>query len=156
MRVITHRLSAVILLILSVPMYAAMTQESDSYRIERLAITSMAAHSASPSFQSATTAVLVHGVSGVCPQGVSTALGFWSSFEPSAVPIVLRLGKDTTNPSRTELEWTGQASQFNLFRSALPQDVTVPGNLLLATGQCSASDQESGAIFYYRVVASDE
>ena len=58
------------------------------------------------------------------------------------VPIVLRLGKSQPDGTVVELSWSGQASNFELFRAATPVHVTAPANLIAEVKACTESDSD--------------
>jgi predicted esterase len=62
----------------------------------------------------------------------------------------------TLNPSTSEtvLEWTGGQPVFTVYRSAVPNDVTDPGNMLGNTSDREWSDPPLGSDLFYYLVTS--
>ncbi len=123
------------------PLCPASAQESPNYTIRRVSITVVAETSTSPSYRNTTTAAPVIGSTGVCPSGVASALGFWSLLGPREVPIVLNLSKNGQDPF---LAWSGQVDEFTVYRSNSPFDLMNPGNVLVTTTSCEATDTTAG------------
>ncbi len=118
-------------------------QESASYQMKRIAAVALAEHMSSPSYRTVVTAAEYFGAAGVCPSGTATAFGFWSVLGPLPVPVELYVGKPSPTLGDVELNWSGQATGFQVFRSESPVNVGSPGTLLMNTDRCSATDSSS-------------
>ena len=131
-------------------------QESGSFKMKRLTISMVGQRSESLSFKNTVTASETAGSSGVCPSGTTSTTGFFSLRGTGAVPILLRATHNAIEPQDIDLTWTGQATQFTLYRSTSPENIVAPENLFSSTLVCGETDR--GAIgfdfLFYKVIAS--
>ena len=74
------------------------------------------------------------------------------------VPVFLQVNKNASEVTDVDLAWSGQAQEFNLYRSESPIDLIAPKNILLTTPLCSATDTRAGAfeILFYKVDRASE
>ena len=129
----------------------ASAQQSSSFKMKRIAVSTLADRLDSPSFRNTVSVSAVVGSAGVCPSGPATSTGFWSFLGVVSVPVVLHIDKNGVQPRDVELTWTGQADEFDVYRSGFPNGLVSPTNLFLTTGSCSATDtmaKVSEILFY--------
>jgi hypothetical protein len=135
---------------------SALAQESETFVMDLVTVTSMASRAASPRFDMAVTLgqeVPVGGAS-LCNTGFVANLGFWSVLGPFDTPIVLQVEHGATHPANVELQWSGSSGFFTLYRSDLPDSVVAPPNVALTTPECAATDAppEEVDLVYYLVL----
>ena len=85
-----------------------------------------------------------------CNDTFVQSAGFWSVLGGTPVPVFLTLAKDGFDPSAVDLQWTGSAPQFTLYRAPQSEAVTVAGTIVLNTSTCATSDTPppSDVMFY--------
>lgn len=133
----------------------AAAQESASFKMKRLTVVTLADRLSSESYGNTITASEAIGSAGVCPSGTATGLGFFSLLGLGEVPILLTVRKNQLNADHVDLSWTGQAAGFQLYKSASPVNVASPGNLLVATSLCAATDSvATGSEIAFYLVSS--
>jgi hypothetical protein len=156
-RLVRHRsLTAILCLsLLAIPTLGT-SQESTSFRMERVTLASSADQASSTSFATSITLgqEVPSGSASACNIGYVQTLGFWSLFGNAPVPQLLRVEHDPLDPWGVRLTWSGSAASFEVFRSELPVDVEEPGNVILNTVACEATDSPpvEPELVYYRVL----
>jgi hypothetical protein len=133
-----------------------VAQESTTFSVDRTTVTSAGQSVASPSFATTVIAgqVSPSGAASFCNAGYTASFGFFSIFGDLSVPIVLQVNGNEVDPSNVELEWTGTASAFRVYRSLTPHDVLDPSHLSQQTSLCNGSDSVgSDPIVFYMVTA---
>ena len=134
---------------------SAFSQESASYVMNRVTVSSTADFVFSPSFEMAVTFAQEGPVGSVsvCNDGAFQSTGFWSIVGDPPASIVLDVFPDP--PGSVDLAWTGSAQLFEILRGELADTVPAPANSLATTSLCAASDTPpGGVIFYYLVVSA--
>ena len=132
-------------------------QEPPRFKLKRVTITTAAQQSASSSFKTTVTISDVTGSAGLCPAGTTTTTGFIALEGTGGVPIVLRALVNDLVLDDVDLVWTGQASQFSIYRSNEPQNIIAPENLFGITMACSDTDRNAIGfdILFYKVIGSN-
>jgi hypothetical protein len=138
---------------------AAWSQESASYSLKRLTVSSGTGQAASSHFDVVLTLGQTEPAGSVsfCNSGYGATLGFWSGRGETPVPSFLSLAW-ISNPGRVDLAWSGAAASFQVFRSASASSLFEPGSLFATTTGCVWSDDEplSGSIYYYGVMPVED
>jgi hypothetical protein len=121
---------------------------------QRVAVAGVADHLTSDSYSMSVTSVPIGGVTGVCPSGSVSALGFWSILGPNKVPVRLMMQKNAIDATNVDLSWTGQSSSFAIYRSTSPIDLVSPANLSRTTGFCDDTDENASEsqILFFKVI----
>jgi len=134
----------------------ARSQESATYSMKRLTVSSGAGQAASARFDVVLTLGQTEPAGSVsfCNSGYGATLGFWSGKGETPVPDVLSLAWIPSNPGRLDLTWSGRAASFEIYRSASASALFAPVSLITTTTACTWSDDEpmSGSIYYYGVI----
>ena len=122
--------------------FSGRSQESASYVMDRLTMTSSAADSASASFEISVTFAQEGPAQSVsfCNSGFMAGAGFWSILGVSPVPVRLRVNPDAVDPTAVALSWSGAAPSFEVYRAEAPDSVVQPTNLQTVASSCSALD----------------
>jgi len=132
-------------------------QESDHFVMTRVTLSATGAVASSPRFGmrvSLGQAVPVGAVSR-CNDGYHQSAGFWSVLGNQPVPIVLTLAKDAANPGGVILNWTGSASQFDLYSSTSAPTLLDPGSFARSIFGCTTADLPPvSPSIYYQIVPS--
>lgn len=112
----------------------------------------------SASYTMTVTSAPVGGATGTCPSGTVASWGFWSLRGPMTVPVRLMVHKNAAATHNVDLAWTGQASEFEIYRSTSPIGLVEPHNRYDTTAQCQDTDENAGPfdILYYRVMRVEE
>jgi hypothetical protein len=134
----------------------SLAQQSASFSIDRITMAAGGQSINSASFHSTVIAgqVSPSGAASFCNSGYMSSLGFFSILGDTVVPIRLNLAKNEIDPSTVELSWTGNADDFQIYSSSLPQDVLDPLNLDQETFLCDGSDSPgSESLVFYKVIA---
>lgn len=128
-------------------------RESAGFVVRALSVTTVGGISSSESFKSRMTSDFVQGAAGVCPAGMSSALGFLSALGKQEVPIVLHVEKPRGSAKGVDLRWSGQADGFVVYGSGSASFSGEPSDVLTTTASCSATapDADEESIFYFRV-----
>ena len=137
----------------------SMLGTAHAYENKRVTVTAIADRLSSDNFTMSVTSTPIGGVMGVCPTGAVNRLGFWSFLGTGEVPMYLAVDKHTTNTFlEVDLSWSGQSSQFEIYRSDSPIDLVSPGNLYRTTTQCSDIDEdvELFDFLYYKITSQDQ
>lgn len=136
---------------------AVWAQQSERFKMKRLSITTVAEESVSSRFKTTVTASDVTGSAGVCPSGITTTAGFLALEGTGGVPIVLTADVNEAVLDDVDLDWTGQASQFSVYRSTSPANIIAPENLFGITMACGDTDSNAVGfnVLYYKVIESN-
>lgn len=131
-------------------------QESESFKVKDLSVAAVADAGTSSGYRSAMTSTPVDGAVGVCPAGTSTTLGFFSYLGSQEVPTMLTVDKDNQPADNIELNWTGQATGFHVYKGNSPVGLTDAPNLFTTTGFCTSVDPDVDVspIAFYLIVPS--
>jgi hypothetical protein len=126
-------------------------------KLGRLAVAGVADRLTSTGYVMHVTSEPTAGSSGVCPTGTTSSLGFWSFKAQTPVPTTLMARKINNTGGGildVELSWTGQSTQFEIYRSSSPANLEDPGNLYKTTSSCGDVDQNVVPfnILFYSVV----
>ena len=125
--------------------------------LKRIMVAGVADRMTSASYLMSVTSAPVSGTSGVCPNGMTASLGFWSFKGPTTVEQLLMVDKTFNVGSGeydVELMWTGHSALFEIYRNTVPNALVDPGNLYRTTSLCSDTDENAGPpnILFYRVI----
>jgi len=135
-------------------------QQSSRFVMERVTVSAVTGTASSARYS--TTALIAQsplsGAASFCNQGYINGVGFWSATGNVLVPIELQLVFDQALPDTLGLQWSGAEERFQLFRSATPQDVIDPVNLVIETPSCEFAEVKPPApgVQFYRVLAASE
>lgn len=136
---------------------SARAQESGHFVMSRVTLAATGAVASSPTFDMRVSfgqAVPVGAVSR-CNDGYHQSAGFWSVLGDQPVPTLLLVTRDPANPGGVILNWTGSASQFDLYRSSTAPSLLNPGNLARSVFGCTMADLPPVTPrIYYQVVPS--
>lgn len=132
-------------------------QQSENYRMERVAAVrgAVSATSATYAMHNVVAQESVHGINSSCEARLINGLGFWSLLGTQPAPIILKLAHGPGGPGEVELSWSGVEDSFRIFRDTVPEQLLDPINLVQEVAACGAADADAPAagITFYRVVA---
>jgi len=135
----------------------ARAQESDHFVMTRVTLAATGAVASSPTFDmrvSLGQAVPVGAVSR-CNDGYHQTAGFWSLLGDQPVPTLLMVRNDPMNPGGVILDWTGSASQFDLYSSTTAPTLLDPGSFARSVFGCTTADRPPVTPrIYYQIVPS--
>lgn len=137
----------------------APAQESASFVMGRVTLAATGTVSASPSFVMRLTLGQAGPVGAVsrCNDGYHQSAGFWSVLGDRPVPTLLLVTKDPGNPGGVFLNWTGSASQFDLYRSSAAGSLLDPESLVGSVFGCTRADLPPDTPrTYYQVIPSGQ
>lgn len=148
-----HRLRNLSLLVLALLLssVAANPQQSGPYVLERMTASSGAATMTSASYVNilSTAQDTPIGASSVCGGADLSSFGFWSVVGDLAVPIMLQVRQNPTDPNSLDLTWTGAAAQFQVCRDFAPQNLcATPYAFSFVCGYTDTRGSDSSLIFY--------
>lgn len=129
-------------------------EDTRKLRARRVVFTALGKTTSCPGYRNSLSTNLVMGAAGVCPVGTVSTLGFWSILGSRSVPVVLKVTREDSVPSVIGLAWSGQADEFEVYRSSSPVDLVGPWNLLSTTTSCELFDDTPSIapLLFYRVV----
>ena len=125
--------------------------ESASFVMSRVTLSATAQRASSAGFETSVTLAQEGpvGAASFCNGGFTQNVGFWSILGAAPVPLVLRAAR---NGSDVDLNWTGSAFSFEVYRSDSPVAVVAGPNLATTTPACADTDSPPDVEIVYYVV----
>ena len=132
-------------------------QQSENYRMERVAVVRGAASATSMTYamRNVVAQESPHGIGSSCGARLVNGLGFWSLLGVHPAPIILTVEHGPGGPGTVALSWSGVEDSFRVFRDVAPDQLLDPINLIQEIAACGVADADApvAEITFYRVVA---
>jgi hypothetical protein len=138
---------------------AALAQDSTDYSVEILSVTSAGGQASSTRFDllAAIAESEPVGTASLCNSGYAASLGYLSRFGEGPVANLLFVKQEPGVPSHIELDWSGSAQSFDVFRHLSAATLVDPSHLLTTTTECTLIDTDPpvGQVVYYTVLPAN-